>query len=93
LLFVAFVIGVASAHQLGVLRAVGCCLVGRRGSGFCRGVARRGRRALVPIAAATVIGMPSIRRLRAVDRRAAHSSMLVAATIAVATVARSAVGH
>jgi hypothetical protein len=93
LLFMAFVLGVANAHELGLARAIGCCALGVAVAGFgaaCLGVAFP---ALVPIAAATIIGMPSIRRLRAADRRAAHWSMLIAASVAVATIARNAAGH
>jgi hypothetical protein len=91
LLFMAFVLGVASAHHLDYRRAVMCCVLGTAVAGFaaaCLGVAFP---ALVPIAAVTVIGLPGIRQLRNADRRAAHVSMLIAASVAVATVARSAV--
>jgi hypothetical protein len=93
LLFMAFVMGVASAHQLSFARALTCCALGVTAAGFAAAWLGVAVPALVPIAAATTIGMPSIRRLRAVDRRAAHWSMLVAASAAVATIARSAAGH
>jgi hypothetical protein len=93
LLFMAFVLGVASAQGLGVARAMGCCVVGVAVAGLAAAWLGVAVPALVPIAAATVLGMPSIRRLRAVDRRAAHWSMLVATTVAVATVARSVLAH
>jgi len=93
LLFIAFVLGVASAHQLDYKRAVACCALGVAAAGCaaaCLGIAFP---ALVPIAAATSIGLPSIRRLRAVDRRAAHFSMLIAVAVAVASLARNALTH
>jgi hypothetical protein len=93
LLFMAFVLGVASAHQLGVSRAVSCCALGIVAAGAAAAWLGVAVPALVPIAAATLLGMPSIRRLRAVDRRAAHWSMLIAASVAVASIARSVVSH
>jgi hypothetical protein len=93
LLFMAFVIGVASAHQLGLARAIACCALGVATAGCAAAWLGVAVPALVPIAAATIVGIPSIRRLRAVDRRAAHWSMLIAAAAAVATIARSALGH
>jgi hypothetical protein len=93
LLFMAFVLSVASAHQLGFARAIACCALGVAAAGFAAAWLGAAVPALVPIAAATIIGMPSIRKLRAVDRRAAHWSMLIAASVAVATVARSALIH
>ncbi len=93
LLFMAFVLGVASTHGLGVLRAVGCCALGVAAAGFAAASLGVAVPALVPIAVATVIGLPSIRRLRAVDRRAAQWSMLIAASVALATIARRALGH
>jgi hypothetical protein len=93
LLFVAFVLGVASAHQLDYTRAIACCALGVAVAGCAAAWLSMAFPALVPIAAATIIGLPSIRRLRTVDRRAAHASMLIAVSIAVAALARSAVSH
>jgi hypothetical protein len=91
LLFIAFVLSVATAHGLVYFRAVVCCASGVAAAGLAAATLRVAVPALVPIAAAAVIGMPAIRRLRAVDRRPAYWSMLVAVALAVATLARSAV--
>ncbi|HYQ17048.1 MAG TPA: hypothetical protein VEQ58_14855, partial [Polyangiaceae bacterium] len=88
LVFMAFVLGVAVAHQLGYARAIACCVTGVAIAGFAAASLGVAVPALVPIAAATIIGLPSIRQLRRADRRAAHVSMLVAASVAIATLAR-----
>ncbi|HYP89256.1 MAG TPA: hypothetical protein VEQ59_13910 [Polyangiaceae bacterium] len=90
LVFIAFVLGVAVAHQLDYKRAIACCVAGVVLAGFAAAALGVAVPALVPIAAATIIGLPSIRKLRRADRRAAHVSMLVAGSIAVATIARTA---
>jgi hypothetical protein len=92
LLFVAFVLGVARAHRLGYGRAIVCCAVGIALAGGAAAGFGVAVPALVPIAATIIIGMPSIRRLRVADRRAAHLSMLIAASLALITLTRSAVG-
>lgn len=93
LLFIAFVLGVASAHHLSYARAIACCAVGVAAAGFGAACLEMPFPALVPIAAAIVVGLPGIRPLRAVDRRAAHWSMWIAASLALASVARSAVAR
>ena len=45
--------------------------------------------ALLPIAVCVVVGLPAARRLRATDRRAAHWSMIIAGSLALATIVRN----
>jgi hypothetical protein len=93
LLFVAFVLGVARAHHLPYARVIVCCALGIAAAGLAAACLHVAFPALVPIALATIIGLPRIRQLRAVDRRPAHVSMLLAAAVALVTIARSAVEH
>jgi hypothetical protein len=93
LLFMAFVLSVASVHRLAYGRAVACCAAGVAAAGFAAAVLGAAVPALVPIAAAAIIGLPRVRRLRAVDRRAARWSMVLAASVVVATLARSAIAR
>ena len=88
LLFMAFVLGVARAHGLPYARAVACCVLGTALAGFAAAGLGLAFPALVPIAAAVVVGLPEIRRLRAQDRRAARFSMLLAVSLASASIAR-----
>jgi hypothetical protein len=44
--------------------------------------------ALVPIAAAVVLGLPAVRQLRPVDRSAARWSMLIASALVLAVLTR-----
>jgi hypothetical protein len=93
LLFIAFVLGVVSAHGLGYARAVGCAALGVAAAGLAAALLRVAVPALVPIAIATIVGLPNIRRLRAADRAAAHASMAIAVSLVIVTLARSALGH
>ena len=86
--FIALVFGVARAHGLPYPRSVGLCLVGTALAGAGSGLLGVAVPALVPIAAAVVLGLPTIRVLRATDRSAARVSMLIACTVALATLAR-----
>lgn len=88
LLFIALVLGVAVAHDLPYARAVLCCAVGTALAGVAAAALGVAVPALVPIAGAVIVGLPAVRRLRAVDRRAARWSMLIAASVAAATVVR-----
>jgi hypothetical protein len=92
LLFVAFVLGVVRAHGLSYARAIGCVVAGIAIAGLAAARLRVAVPALVPIAAATILGMPTIRRLRPADRTAAQASMAIAVSLLVATLARTALG-
>jgi hypothetical protein len=88
LLFIGLALGVARAHGLPYARTVGCCVLGVALAGLaaaCLGVAIP---ALLPIAAALLLGLPVIRRLRREDRAAAKWSMVIAGSVAMASVAR-----
>jgi hypothetical protein len=85
----ALVFGVAVAHGLPYARTVLCCVVGVALAGFADAMFGVAVPALLPIAGALVVGLPAVRRLRAVDRKAARWSMLIAVSVAAATVARA----
>ena len=89
LLFMALVFGVARAHGLPYARCVVACAVGTALAGLAAAWTRVAVPALLPIAATLVLALPPIRKLRRSDRRAAHWSMLVASTLALACVLRS----
>ena len=89
LLFMALVFGVARAHGLPYGRAVLCCVIGTALAGLAAAAFGVAVPALVPIAAALVVGLPAIRRLRPNDRRAAQFSMLIAGAVVLATGART----
>jgi hypothetical protein len=88
LLFIALVFGVARAHGLPYARSVGLCLLGTALAGATAARFGVAAPALVPIAAAVVLGLPMIRKLRPADRTAARVSMLIAGSVALATIAR-----
>ena len=88
LLFMALVFGVARAHALPYARVVACCALGVALAGVAAAWLGVAVPALVPIAVVVIGGLPAVRRLRPADRKAAHWSMLIAGTIAVATIAR-----
>jgi hypothetical protein len=89
LLFMGLVLGVARAHGLPYLRCVAACLLGTALAGFAAARFAIAIPALVPIAAAVVLGVPRVRRLKPADRGAARLSMVIAATIALAVCVRS----
>jgi len=89
LLFMAFVFGVAISHGLPYARSVVACAAGTALAGVAAAWTGLAVPALVPIAALTVLALPSIRNLRRGDRQAAHWSMLIAGTVALASVARA----
>jgi hypothetical protein len=89
LLFIAFVFGVARAQRLPYVRAVVACALGVAIAGGVAAWLRVAIPALVPIAALVILSLPDIRRLREVDRRAAHVSMLLAVALAVLSLLRS----
>jgi len=88
LLFMGLVMGVAVAHDLPYGRAVLCCAWGTALAGSAAAILGVPVPALLPIAAAVLVGLPAARPLRAVDRSAARWSMLIAVSGAVATIVR-----
>lgn len=89
LVFMALVFGVARAHRLPYVRSVLLCASGTAVAGFAAGWFGVAVPALVPIAAAVVLGLPAIRQLRRADRGVARLAMLLALSVAVASAARS----
>lgn len=89
LLFMALAMGVARAHALPYGRCVLACAVGTALAGVAAAFSGLAIPALVPIAAVLVLALPAIRQLRRSDRTVALWSMLIAATLALATLART----
>lgn len=89
LLFMALAFGVARAHQLPYARCVLACAAGTALAGVAAAYSGLAVPALVPIAALLVLTLPAIRELRRNDRSAAHWSMLIASSVALAVVART----
>ena len=88
LLFMGLALGVARAHGLPYARTVGCCVLGVALAGLAAACLGLAIPALLPIAATLLLGLPVIRRLRREDRAAAKWSMVVAGSVAAASVAR-----
>jgi hypothetical protein len=88
LLFMALIFGAARVHQLPYVRVVVLALVGTALAGLAAAFLEVAVPALVPIAGATLIGLPQARRLREPDRSAVKWSMLVAASVVLAVMAR-----
>jgi hypothetical protein len=89
LLFMALALGVARTHALPYARCVAACAAGTALSGVAAAYFGRAIPALVSIAAMLVLALPPIRRLRRSDRTVAVGSMLIAGTLALATLART----
>ncbi len=89
LLFIALVFGVARAHRLPYARTLVLCLLGTAFAGAAAARWSVAVPALVPIAAAVVLGLPAIRQLRPAERRVAWVSILLAGSIALATLVRA----
>src|SRR5450432_1228361 len=89
LLFMALVFGVAAVHRLPYARTVFLAALGTSIAGFAAAWFRVPVPALVPIAAAILLGLPALRRLRPADRRAAKWSIVIASSVVVAVVARN----
>jgi hypothetical protein len=92
LLFMALVFGIVRAHRLPYARSVVLCAVGTGLAGLAAARLGVAVPALVPIAAAIVLGLPAVRRLRRSDRTAALLSMLIAGAVAFTALARSLFG-
>jgi hypothetical protein len=89
LLFIALIFGVARAQALPYLRTVCLCILGTALAGFAAAALGRAIPALLPIATCVLVGLPATRQLRASDRRAAHWSMIIAGSLALATIMRN----
>jgi len=88
LLFSALVFAVASRHALPYARTLLLTLAGTALAGAIAAELGVAIPALVPIAAALVLGLPMIRAVRPADRRATRTSFVFAGTLVLAVVAR-----
>jgi len=88
LLFMGLVFGVARAHGLPYWRCIGACVVGTALAGLAAAWLGIAIPALVPIAAAVVLGVPRVRELKPADRVAARLAMGIALVIASAVCVR-----
>jgi len=93
LLFMGLTFGIARAHGLPYARCVITCAIGTALAGAAAAWSGLPIPALVPIAALLVLTLPAIRRLRRNERKAAHWSMLIAGSVALATIARTLFSH
>jgi hypothetical protein len=89
LLFMALVFGVAARHGLPYARTVLLAALGTAVAGLAAAWLGVAVPALVPIAAAILLGLPVLRRLRPVDRNAGTWSIIIAASVVVAVVVRN----
>ncbi|MEI9952989.1 MAG: hypothetical protein WDO74_29430 [Pseudomonadota bacterium] len=89
LLFMALAFGVARAHGLPYARCVLACALGTGLAGMLAAWSGLAVPALVPIAVLLVLMLPTIRQLRRSDRNAAHWSMLLSSSLALATLVRT----
>jgi hypothetical protein len=87
LVFVAIVFGAVAAHGLSLPRAALLCFVGTSVAGATSAALGTAVPALLPIAAAVVLGIPEARKVRPRERRVASLAMVVAAMVAVAAIA------
>jgi hypothetical protein len=88
LLFIALVFGVAVVHRLPYARTVVLAALGTSVAGVAAALLGVAVPALLPISAAILLGLPSVRRLRPADRRAATWSMVIAGAVVTATLVR-----
>lgn len=93
LVFMAIVFGAVAAHRLSVARAALFCALGTAVAGAASAALETAVPALVPIAAAVVLGIPEARRVRPRERRAATVAMIVAASVAAAVIGTRLVGY
>ncbi|MEO8903256.1 MAG: hypothetical protein ABI488_14060 [Polyangiaceae bacterium] len=89
LLFMGLVFGVARAHALPYARTAVLCLLGTALAGAAAALFGVPVPALPAIVLCVLIGMPATRRVRREDRRAARWSMIIACSLALATIARN----
>lgn len=88
LVFLALVLGVASAHRISVARAAACGAAGLAIAGALSARLAAPIPALVPIGAAVVVGLPAARRLRAEDRRTATIAVGIAVAVVIGMLLR-----
>ena len=88
LLFIGLVLGVAEVHALPRGRCVGACALGTLLAGGAALWLNVAIPALVPIAAAVVLLVPQVRRVRRADRTATRFSMSVAGAAALVVIVR-----
>lgn len=88
LLFMALLFGAAAVHGLPYARTVLLAALGTALAGLAAAWLGVAVPALVPIAAAVVLGLPAVRRLRPVDRSAARWSMVIASALVLAVLTR-----
>lgn len=87
LVFIAIVFGAVAAHRLSLVRAALLAWLGTLAAGAASAFFEAAVPALVPIAAAVVIGIPEARKVRPRERRAASLAMVIAASVASAVIA------
>jgi MFS family permease len=85
LVFIALVLGAAVVHRLPYARTAILCALGTFVAGLGSALLETAVPALVPVGAAVVLGLPKARALRRQDRPVAFFAMLIAASIAAAT--------
>jgi hypothetical protein len=82
LVFVAIVFGAVAAHGLSLPRAALLCFVGTSVAGATSAALGTAVPALLPIAAAVVLGIPEARKVRPRERRVAPRPWVTAALVA-----------
>jgi hypothetical protein len=87
LVFMAIVFGAVATHGLSLARAALLCWVGTVIAGAASAVLETAVPALLPIAAAIVLGLPAARKVRPRERRAASVAMAIAVSAAAAVIA------
>ncbi|MET0595515.1 MAG: hypothetical protein ABW133_22640 [Polyangiaceae bacterium] len=86
LVFVALVLGAMAAHDLSITRGALLAWAGAMLAGLGSALLAVPIPALVPIAAAMVVGVPEARRVRAREKRVAAVAMVIAVSVAAATI-------
>ncbi len=89
LLFMALVFGVACARALPYARTVVLCVLGTALAGVAAAGLGVAVPALLPIAVCLIAGLPAARALPAADRKAARWAMIVAGSVALASILRN----
>jgi xanthosine utilization system XapX-like protein len=89
LLFMGLVFGVAQRHALPYVRTVLLCLLGTALAGALAAACALAVPALPAIALCVLLGIPAARKVRPAERRTARWSMIIACSIALATIARN----
>ncbi|MEP7051168.1 MAG: hypothetical protein ABJB12_12490 [Pseudomonadota bacterium] len=89
LVFMGLVFGVAQRHALPYARTAFLCLLGTALAGAIAAACGFAVPALPAIALCVLVGLPAARQLRPAERRTARWSMIIACSIALATIARN----